>query len=407
MNSNMRYRGGNLLMNILYLTQFFSASSGGGQLIFYDLTKALSERGHKVFIICNVATETIGNENVTLKIVKPFELNTTGLPSSPLHNFQYITNSVRSGIKIARRNKIDIIHTSFFTPVIAGSILSKLVRVPMIASIFDIVTNSNEGNWDKWVKYNGLPKYYSAVGRIYEKISLRAPYDYIHTISLATKNDILLCKINKPIEVVYPSINSTSEMLDHRIERAYGDFILYIGRLVFYKNVDILIKAFVEVLQELPSAKLVVVGEGPMKEEWKKLSKLMGVSSSVIFTSHISSSHKLVLLRSCSALALPSVFEGFGLVILEAFAMGKPVLVANIPPLDEIVENEVEGFIIPHDDPHAWARKIIRLLNDKQLCKRMGRKAEEKIGTKFDFSKYINSMERLYLQVRASYERRS
>jgi glycosyltransferase involved in cell wall biosynthesis len=387
-------------MNILYLTQFFSATTGGASLIFYDLAKALSERGHNIFIICNVATESLEMENANLYLVKPFAVKTSGLPPSAIHNIRYIWNSVFWGVKIARRHQIDIIHTNSFTPVIAGSILSKLVNAPMVASIFDIFTNSEKTNWKNWVRHNNLPKYYSTIGRIYEKISLTVPFDCIHTISNTTKNDILLHKINKPIEVVYPSINNKAYQ---GTESTYDDFILYIGRLVFYKNVDVLIRAYKEVLQELPSAKLVVVGEGPMEKEWKDLSRTIGVDNNVLFTNHVSHVQKLHLLRSCSALALPSVFEGFGLVILEAFAAAKPVLVSDIPPLDEVVDDHVDGFIIPHDDPHAWARKIVDLLNNKQLCKKMGGRAAEMLMNKFGFTNYINNMENLYCHVNATY----
>jgi glycosyltransferase involved in cell wall biosynthesis len=383
-------------MNILYLTQFFSATRGGGPLIFYDLATALSEIGHKIYIICNVATEEAVAENVKLYTVKPYLSNTNELPPSPIQNLRYITNSVLCGAGIARKKKIDIIHTNSFTPVIAGSILSKMYRIPMVASIYDIFTNSDKSNWKKWVEYNDLPRYYSTIGRIYEKISLNMPFNLIHTISNTTKSDIMLHKNNRNIEVVYPGIN---DKLYQRSDTIYDDFVLYIGRLVFYKNLDILIKAFTEVIKELPNARLIVVGDGPMKEEWEELARSVGVSNNLLFTGHISHEEKLDLLRRCAVLALPSVFEGFGLVILEAFAMGKPVLVADIPPLDEIVNQDVDGFLLAHNDPNQWARTVINLLADKQLCRKMGSEAAKKIKVKFDFKSYIKRMESLYAGV--------
>jgi glycosyltransferase involved in cell wall biosynthesis len=102
------------------------------------------------------------------------------------------------------------------------------------------------------------------------------------------------------------------------------------------------------------------------------------------------------LLRSCSALALPSIFEGFGLVILESFAMRKPVLVPNIRPFDEIVEQDVNGFLLPPNQPHQWAKAVITILGNGQLCRRMGDNAAKKINEKFNFKEFIIGMESLY-----------
>jgi glycosyltransferase involved in cell wall biosynthesis len=384
-------------MNILYLTQIFSASRGGAPLIFYDLAKALAERGHKIYVICNVATDTIDNKNLSLRLVKPAIVTTSELPPSPMHNLRYIVNSILNGIRINRHNKIDLVHTSFFTPVIAGSILSRIIRAPMIASIFDIFTDSDGSNWNKWVYYNNLPRYYSTVGRIYEKISLTMPYHFIHTISNATKNDIISQGIRKQIEVVYPAIDNRSYPDVKPIN--YDKSILYIGRLVFYKNVAVLIRAYKEVVHQLPSAKLVIVGEGPMKEKWQNLTRSLRLQENVIFTGHIPNERKLELLRRCSALALPSVFEGFGLVVLEAFALEKPVLVSNIPPLDEIVDDSIDGFIIPENNPHAWATRMIELLMNNHLSVKMGKKSLQKINGKFDFISYLDRMEHLYYRI--------
>ena len=380
-------------MRILYLTQFFSSTRGGGPLIFYDLAKALSKRGHEVYVICNVATETVDNENVKIFTVKPFLENTYELPPSPTHNLRYIWNSMLLAAKIAGENKIQLIHTNSFTPVIAGSLLSMIKGIPMIASIHDVFTNKDKSNWQNWTHYNNLPNYYSIIGRIYEQISLHMPFDMIHSISDTTKNDLLPYIGKRAIRVVYPAIDDRNYTT---VKPTYGNFILYIGRLVFYKNIDVLIKAYDEVIKEEPTAKLIIVGEGPMEEELTNLVRSLDISENVLFTGHISHQSKIDLLSRCSALALPSMFEGFGLVILESFAMAKPVLVAKVHPLDQIVDHGVDGYLLPHNDPREWAAAIMTLLTNNQLCQEMGRNAAKKLKDKYDFERYIESMETLY-----------
>jgi glycosyltransferase involved in cell wall biosynthesis len=383
-------------MRILYLTQFFSSTRGGGPLIFYDLAKSISEMGHEVYVICNVATEILDSKNIHIITVKPTLGETFELPPSPIRNVRYIANSLVTGSRIIRRKKIDLIHTNSFTPVIAGSLLSKLMRIPMIASIYDVFTDADKNNWSNWTKQNNLPGFYSVLGELYEKLSLRMPTNLIHTISYSTKADLLRQKVNRPIRVIYPAINITTHK-DSTIN--YDDFILYIGRLVFYKNVDLLIRSFQDVVMKFPEAKLIIAGEGPMEGEWRALARSLGIINNIKFMGHISHEDKINLLSKCSSLALPSLFEGFGLVILEAFAMCKPVIVSKVAPFDEIVDEGVNGFLLSHDDSRQWSQAIVALLSDKRLCQQLGNNGAQKLRSRYDFLKYIQDMEFMYLEM--------
>jgi glycosyltransferase involved in cell wall biosynthesis len=383
-------------MNILYLTQFFSSTRGGAPLVFYNLAKGMSERGHKVYVICNVATDSIDSDKVVVLNVKPLLNDTFELPPSPIKNLRYITNTLILARKVLRDKKIELIHTNSHTSIIAGSILSLLNRVPMIASVHDVFGSTDNSNWKRWAYYNNLPNYYSSIGRIYERTSLSMPFKLIHSVSNATRDDILLHNSNRQVRVIYPSID---ENIYNGMTVTYENFVLYVGRLVFYKKVDVLIRAFEEVVKELPAAKLVIVGEGPMEANWKELARYLGVSDSIVFTGYLPHHEKMKLLRSCSALVLPSIFEGFGLVILESFALHKPVLVSNVPPFDEIVDHDVNGFLLPHNEPTHWAKAIVNVLNNGQLCRKMGDNAAKKIIEKFNFAEFISRMESLYHEV--------
>ena len=179
-------------------------------------------------------------------------------------------------------NNIDIIHSNAFAAIIAGSILGILTRVPVISAVLDVFTGNELAGWSKWVQTNNLPKYYAQVGMVLEKLSLMMPVEIFHTISKSTMSNIKKMRRNAKIRVIYPGID-TSEYIRHKNDLKYCDFILFIGRLVFYKNLDVLIKAFHSVLHTVPNSKLVIVGNGPMKETWEKLALSMGISKNVMF----------------------------------------------------------------------------------------------------------------------------
>jgi glycosyltransferase involved in cell wall biosynthesis len=384
-------------MNILYLTQFFSSTRGGGSLTFYDLARTMSKRGHKVHIICNLSTEIMdGDKNIVMHIVKPHLRESNQLPPSIIQNLRYIINSIIHGVRITRESKIDIIHTNTFTPIISGSILGYLTGRPVLPSVLDVITGHELIAWSRWAEFNKLPSYYAFIGKILEKISLMMPVSMYHANSNTTMQDILAVKPRARIRVVYPGIASTYSPYD---QRQYCNFILFIGRLVYYKNLDVLIKAFEHVIKIAPNAKLIVVGDGPMKETWKEIASNIGVSRSISFVGNIATSEKIELLKKCSALALPSIFEGFGLVLLEAFAEAKPVLVSNVKPFDEIVDDGIDGFILPKDDPIAWSQKIQYLLLNRAICKKMGESGLPKAKEKFSFNKSMDRMELLYNEV--------
>ena len=108
-------------------------------------------------------------------------------------------------------------------------------------------TGNKLGGWPRWAKLNNLPSYYAYLGKLLEKISLGMPSDVYHTISKTTMQDIIDVKPNARIKVVYPGIDIEAYGNHNDIE--YDDFILFIGRLVFYKNLDLLIEAFQHVIK--------------------------------------------------------------------------------------------------------------------------------------------------------------
>jgi glycosyltransferase involved in cell wall biosynthesis len=95
-------------------------------------------------------------------------------------------------------------------------------------------------------------------------------------------------------------------------------------------------------------------------------------------------------------LVFPSLIEGFGLVLLEAFEAKKPVLVSDVSPSNEIVENAIDGFILPPVDSKNWADKIFFLLQNKDVCEVMGRKGRQKVETKYDIRQIAKRFETLY-----------
>jgi glycosyltransferase involved in cell wall biosynthesis len=156
--------------------------------------------------------------------------------------------------------------------------------------------------------------------------------------------------------------------------------IASVGRIEHEKGFDVLIKAVNLVLKERECS-LYIIGFGSKEQELKELASKLGIESQVKFLGRLPPPEVVKHLQTCSFFALPSRYESFGMVYTEAMACGKPVIGTKTVGPDEVIEDEY-GFLVPVDDVNALAEKMLALLEDKELRKKMGRAgrrvAEEK-----------------------------
>lgn len=381
-------------MKILYISQFFSDSTGGGEIVISNLAKEMTNRGHLVHVICHDTMERINPyPGLDIKYVKPCVVHKGGIPPSIRQNALYMVNAICEGIRIASKNGIDVIHSNSHSSIIPGTVISKIFNIPIVSTIHDVFSFGSPSRWNRWTEQYSLSKSYAILGPLFEKTNIRMPVDMIHAVSKSTKDEILEINPSARITIIPNAINSKNFS---NIDISFDKFVLFIGRLVFYKNLEVIILAFRLVLEDVPAAKFFIIGDGPMRSKWEELVISYRLSQNVIFLGHVSTEKKNEMLRKCSALVFPSTHEGFGLVVLESFQMGKPVLAASVRPLDEIIRDGVDGYLIPPDRPKKWAEKIIELLNRTTLSKDMGSRGREKTLFEYNVSRIADDMEKLY-----------
>ena len=381
-------------MKILYISQWFSSVGGGGEVVFQDLAKGMSRHGHDVDVICaQVKKVTYSLENVNEHRIKPL----LDIPPPTLkQNILYVINALIKGSSLLRSKKFELIHANNLGSIIAGTILSRLFNKPLVVTIHDIFTTSSQDHWHEWTKQgNSISKITSIVAPIVEKITVKIAPNIIHTVSNTTKEDLIKFGATAKIKVIPNGI----DLSDYKIsesKKEYDKYVVFIGRLVFYKNLDVIISAFVDVVKQLHNSKVLIVGDGPMRNKWEKKVMDLKLQENVKFVGYIPDNEKIRLLRRSSALVLPSFVEGFGLVILEAFALEKPVLVANVKPLSELVCDNIDGFVLSVDNPKEWAEKLIYMLSNKEICEKMGKCGRLKVEREYSLERVVNNMENLY-----------
>jgi glycosyltransferase involved in cell wall biosynthesis len=170
---------------------------------------------------------------------------------------------------------------------------------------------------------------------------------------------------------------------------------VFLGRLVDWKAVDIVIRA----LEKVPSAKLEVIGDGPMSETWKSLADELRVKDRVHFAGWLPQLECAARLRTSVALVLPSLYECGGAVVLEAMAMGKPVIATRWGgPADYL--DASSGILVEPESysglVDGFAEAMQKFIDSPKLAKLMGAAGRERVVRDFDWQRKIDQITSIY-----------
>jgi glycosyltransferase involved in cell wall biosynthesis len=166
--------------------------------------------------------------------------------------------------------------------------------------------------------------------------------------------------------------------------------LVCVGRLDHSKGQDVLLNAMPQILTEVPQAKLLLIGDGPMRNELLQLAESLGIAQHCSFMGRLPHSEVLQAMASASVTIVPSRAEAFGLVNIESFAVGTPVVASNVGGIPEIYSTpEKEGFLVPPNDSGALAEKIVILLQNHILRADKSALARTRFLEKFDAIRVI------------------
>jgi len=156
--------------------------------------------------------------------------------------------------------------------------------------------------------------------------------------------------------------------------------ILHGGRLSFEKHIDGVISALPLVLEQLPDAKLLIVGSGPARKALESRAKALGVERSVVFAGYVSDADFPKAFAAADVLAINSPVETQSLIVLEAMATGVPVVGADAGAIPDAVADGENGLLFPPDDGRALAAGLVKILTEPELRARLSAAALRTAG---------------------------
>ncbi len=358
---------------------------GGSGVVATELGLELARRGHEIHFITY-------SQPVRLALLNPnVHYHEVNVPEYPLFHYQPYELALSSKlVDMVKLYKIELLHVHYAIPhAYAGYMAKQMLKneginLPMITTLHgtDITLVGNH------------PFYKPAVTFSINKS------DYVTSVSQSLKDDTLkLFKIKNKIKVIPNFIELDKVVKDpaapcHRSVMAKENerIITHISNFRKVKRIPDIIKIFYNIQREMP-AKLMMVGDGPEKENAEILCQELGISDKVIFFGNSNEIDKILLLTDL--FLLPSETESFGLAALEAMACGVPVISSNSGGLPEVNFEGVSGYLSDVGDVEEMAHNAIKILNDDKVLNQFKKNAFE-VAKKFDIKNILPIYEALY-----------
>lgn len=388
-------------MRITMLNKYYPPHLGGIEYHMRDLATALSSRGHDVHVI--VANE--GRELVTDALDG---VRVTRLPRA----FAYASTPVALGMRRAiadeatRLDGPDVFHLHFPYPwgevswlAACGSGGARAGRCRLVPSVLtyhsDIVRQRVLG-----------AAYAPILRRVLDRIDLiiASSPDMVehseHLSRVADKCRVVPFGIHVERFAATPERTARARELreHHTPSRGERPVALFVGRLIYYKGADVLVRAIAEV-----DADLVLVGRGPLRPELDALVESLGIADRVTFVDHADDDDLAAWYHAADVFCLPSVArsEAFGLVQLEAHAAGTPVISTRLTTGVPFVNADgVTGLTVEPGDVTALARALHTLVTDDALRARLGAQAAERAARDFTIDRMVSDTVAVYDEAR-------
>jgi len=381
-------------MKVLMLSWEYPPRKVGGLATHvYELSKALAERVETHVVTCNfpgaLELERVGGAVV-------HRINVYSAPSPDFLTWAMLMNAslLGAGCKLAAEGRFDMIHCHDWLVAQAGITIKHATGMPLVATIHSTESGRRHGihtdyqrvihEIEGWLAYEASRIVCCSWSMVNEVAGLfNVPRDKIWMIPNG----------------VDPEVYRPSE-IDQTLREKYADpsekIVLYVGRLVPEKGVNVLLGAIPRILAAHQNTKFIIVGEGYSREMLSSLSKSLGVDHKVFFTGYVSDDEVKGLLRLADVQVIPSIYEPFGIVCLEAMASGIPVVASDTGGLSEIVEDGVTGLKVPSNNSDAMAHAVNRLLSDSALRGSMSKMARGRALGQFSWKAISDLIIQMY-----------
>lgn len=357
---------------------------GGVEKRIYELSKRLAQRGHEVHIFglkeWEGGASFVRNGVFYHGVGQSWPFYTHGRRSAGEALFFGWT-----ALKPLLKEHFDIIDCQNFPyfSCLSAAFAAKMRHSPLVITWHEV--------WkDYWYEYLGISGF---TGKTIEKLTAQLSDNQV-AVSDLTKNDVMSMRKGVSISVIPNGIDFSH--INAIQPSGISSDIIFTGRLLKEKNVELLIRAVAIIRKELPEVRCIIVGDGPARGSLQNLVNECNLAESITCTGFLENHDELIaLMKSSLVCASPSTREGFGIAALEAMACGLPVVTVDAPKnaVLELVNDKTGrvSSLVPED----FAELIIECLNNRKLM------TENCVESAKDYSweKVVNKTEEYYSKI--------
>ena len=385
------------IVKICVVTQQYKNTFSGVGLHANNLTNALLNDGHRVTLVLP--------EDQAPQLISPqLSITTVRKPRFSQNQARWISLSFSFNAvikKLESQNKFDVIHftdarESFFcTP-----------RASMIGHINDTYSaelktlleyKKNYPDWLlRWLYYSTV--HYLESRKLHRLNLVVANSQYTANTIINTypkaASKVRLCYKSVDIERYYAIYNRRKESPPSLVRPV----ILFVGSNMYRKGVPDLIKAAPGVIKEHPQARFIIVGKDKSVDRLLKLCYDLKVDRNFEFAGWQSQDSLLSYYQQATVFVMPSLTEALGVTFLEAMAAGVPVIGTNVGGIPEVIQDGINGLLVPVESPCSITDAINQLLSDAQLRERLVQSAFSTLNN-FSVNKMMECTRSLYQEI--------
>lgn len=372
-------------MKVLFVTE--SLGLGGAETFIYSLSVELNRKGCQVDVVC------INNQTDLLPLLKENNVNALSLNSSKSLFFM----SAYKLARIIKKGGYDVVHAHMFHAALAVSLTRVFgVKIPYVQTYHNVCYDDYAPkSLYKLILYYFDKLYVCKTFSTHIAVS-NAVNDYMAR-QLGINNAIVIYNgvSFTDIDKIY-SISRSTLRMKYNLDQNAGT-VLIAGRLSWEKGHRIFLQIWPEIEKSVPGSCGVIVGDGPMKSEIEKSIHSRGLNIKLFPA--LQQIELFELMRACDVLIAPSLSEGLGMVVIEAMALGCPVVCSNAGGLPELIPESYRKYVVPVDKTESLISVIAELLNNYDLCEDVGKHYREHARQLFDIGAVANMHLKLYSDI--------
>jgi glycosyltransferase involved in cell wall biosynthesis len=293
-------------------------------------------------------------------------------------------------LRLIREQRIEVIHAHLTYASIWASLAGAIAGVPVVATLH--VTPPRGAGLKEFLRQRLL------------RFALNALAARVVSVSAALREDLVrdLGLRRDKLRVVHNGIELSGERWGGTLRESFGigsddPLVISVAVMREGKGIDVLISAAAEVLRERPEVRFALVGDGPLREEWRRLAESSGVAEAFVWTGF--RRDVPAVLREADLFVHPTLADAFPTVLLEAMDAGLPIVASSVGGVPEIVEEGLTGRLVPPGDAQALAAAILESLRQPAWLAEAGAAARRRVEREFSIEVWVERLMALYREV--------